>query len=277
MNKMNELKTITISVASGKGGVGKSNLTLNLGYFLYELNKKVLIIDCDLGLANIDVLLGITPKRNIKDLLSEEVRSKDIIVNLESTAHSLDLIPAASGIPELLEYESEVQFILTQKLNDILNAYDFTLLDLGAGIHKSVLTFAASTDVRIIIITPEPTSLTDGYALIKVLKNKYKLNNFFILVNMVQNEKEALVNFKRLCTACKKFLNLEVSYLGFVREDKNLTQSVREQKLLAKIKPHSNFCLDLMEIAKKIVNISKQQVFPGKGLNLWENKGEENE
>ncbi|SDN29389.1 flagellar biosynthesis protein FlhG [Desulfonauticus submarinus] len=262
-------KNISLSIVSGKGGVGKTNITLNLAYILHSLANQVIVIDCDLGLANLDILLGVTPKKNLKDLLSEDIKPEEIILSLDKTG--LDFIPAASGVLDLLEYESDIQFLLAKKLDTILSKYDFILLDLGAGISNGILSFALSTSLRIVIITPEPTSLTDSYALIKILKNHYNQSNFFILVNMVENQQEAKKSFERLNVACQKFLGIELMYLGYVREDKNLSEAVRQQKPLFKLYPTSKACLDLINIAKKLINFTEKTTLVKKGLNLIDN------
>ncbi|MDQ7031118.1 MAG: MinD/ParA family protein [Desulfonauticus sp.] len=261
-----ERKNISISIVSGKGGVGKTNISLNLAYMLYNLAYKVIILDCDLGLANIDILLGITPKKNLKDIIQSDVDPEELIVNIER--QDLDLIPAASGIPELLEYERDVYFLLVQKLNNVLKKYDFIILDLGAGISEGVTSFAASTSLKIILITPEPTSLTDSYAVIKILKTKYNQSNFLVVVNMVEGESQARQTFERLNVACKRFLGVELGYLGYIRENKDFAEAVSKQIPLAKLKPQSEGCKDLMAIAKNLVKVVDQLPSLKKGLDL---------
>lgn len=163
---MNRNNTLSLSVMSGKGGVGKTNIILNLGYALHLENMTAMLMDCDLGLANLDVLLGISPERNLHDLLQNGVDAEDVLVCIEK---GFDMLPATSGIPELVEMDEDLQDILFKKLISLAGEYDYLMLDLGAGISNTVLSFATLTQLRIVIVTPEPTSLTDSYAMIKVL------------------------------------------------------------------------------------------------------------
>ena len=182
----NKQKSLSISILSGKGGVGKTNIALNLAYALHALNSPTLLIDCDLGLANLDVLLGITPEKNLEYLLRPDTKIEEVLISIEQ---DLDFLPAASGVPELVEWDNDLQTIIFKKLNAFLSKYHFLILDLGAGINSTVINLAAISRFKIVIITPEPTSLTDGYALIKVLKTQHNIKDFFIIVNMVKKQK----------------------------------------------------------------------------------------
>ncbi len=209
-------KNIGISILSGKGGVGKTNIALNLGYVLQSLEQKVVILDCDLGLANLNILLGLEPRKNIQDVLLGDSKPEEILIPVEER---LDIIASTSGVLDILDLEEDIQFMVEEKLQPLLSTYDFILLDLGAGIGASTLAFASSTPLRIIVITPEPTSLTDSYAVIKILKNNYGLKNFFIVVNSVNSEQEAKLSFQRLNTACENFLGVSLFYLGCIHYD----------------------------------------------------------
>ncbi len=254
-----ENTTYSLSIASGKGGVGKTNLTLNLGFALHSLKNSVILTDCDMGLANLDILLGISPEHTIQDLLDSTIQPQDILVSL---APKFDLLPAASGVSELIEFDQDIQAILFNKLTSIFQSYDYLFLDLGAGISPSVLAFAEMPQERIIVVTPEPTSLTDSYAFIKVLSSQTKIKHFQIVVNMVESPKEAVLTFERLQMACEKFLQVDIRLLGHVRQDKNLQNAVRDQKPLFLSNPQSPACLDILEIAKKLVaNKAAQKTF----------------
>jgi len=244
-------KTLSISIFSGKGGVGKTNLALNLGYALFKLAQPTMLMDCDLGLANLDVLLGITPDKNLQDILRKGAKPEQIIFYLERKEFAL--IPAASGVPELVELDEDLQLLIFQNLEQLFKRYNFLLMDLGAGISSTVLSFARISHQRILIITPEPTSLTDGYALIKVLYLKHKVKDFWILVNMVQSENEALKTFERLRAACDKFLKLPINFLGFVRNDPKIPESVRKQVPFLKYAPSSPGATDILFIAKRLI------------------------
>ena len=247
---MNENKTLSLSIMSGKGGVGKTNIVLNLGYALHRAGMKAMLMDCDLGLANLDVLLGISPERNLHDLLQTGVDAEDVLVAIED---GFDMLPATSGVPELVEMDEDMQDVLFSKLTSLAGEYDYLMLDLGAGISHTVLSFAALTQLRIVVVTPEPTSLTDSYAVIKVLATQHKVRDFLILVNQATSAAEAKQTFDRLSMACKNFLNITVSNLGFIHQDPTLVESVRRQTPLLKYAPTAKASKDINNLAQKIM------------------------
>ena len=165
----------------------------------------------------------------------------------------LVLLPSASGVAELVEMDEDVQSLLLDKLDALFRQYDFLILDLGAGISPTVLSFAAMPQERIVVITPEPTSLTDSYALIKVLCTQHQIRNFQVIVNMADSEKEGKNAFNRLAHACEHFLNLPISLLGVVHRDPMVTESVRHQVPLLKFAPTCQAAQDIREIAKAIL------------------------
>lgn len=236
---------------SGKGGVGKTNLSLNLSYALNTGGNSLLLMDCDLGLANLDVLLGISPENNMQDLLISGAKPSDIVIPIEK-GRKLDILPAASGVPELVEMDEDMQEMLFSKLTELVGKYQFLVLDLGAGINGTVLSFAAMVHSRIVVITPEPTSLTDSYALIKVLNSKHGVSDFHIVVNQASSSKEANDTFARLNMACEKFLNIQLKNMGFVRYDPSVTEAVRKQIPFIKYAPKSDASRDILNIAVKI-------------------------
>jgi flagellar biosynthesis protein FlhG len=244
-------KTLSISVASGKGGVGKTNLALNLGFALHELGQTLVLLDADLGLANLDVLLGLSPDKNLQDLLGD-ASADNVVVPLAK--EGFVFLPSASGVAELVELDEDVQSMLLHKLDALFRQYDYLILDLGAGISPTVLSFAAMPQERIVVITPEPTSLTDSYALIKVLCTQHQVRNFQIIVNMAESDKEAKSAFSRLSQACERFLELPISLLGVVHRDPMVTESVRHQVPLLKFSPNCQASQDIREIARKIMD-----------------------
>jgi len=247
---LNSRATLSISILSGKGGVGKTNLALNLSYALFRANHKTLVMDFDVGLANLDVLLGVSPEKNLQDLLKPGVMPADVVAPVEPGG--FDFLPAASGVPELLELDEDMRDQVFGKLNSVLGEYDYVLFDLGAGIGKNVLALAAMTRLRLLVVTPEPTSLTDGYAVIKVLKTNHGVEDFLVVVNQASNPKEAQITFDRLHGACKRFLDLDISYLGGVHTDPNVHEAVRRQVPLIKYSPQSRASQDILSLAIKI-------------------------
>jgi flagellar biosynthesis protein FlhG len=246
-------RTLSVAIMSGKGGVGKTNLALNLGYALHMRRQSVLLMDCDLGLANLDVLLGITPEGNMQDVLLGSASMKSIIHAI--APHGFDILPAASGVPELAEMTDDMRQVLLDRLTPELGGYDYVLMDTGAGISETVQTMAAMAALRIVIITPEPTSLTDSYALIKVLLARRGVRDFLILVNQAESEKETQRAFSRLAMACRNFLQIEPTFLASVRYDKTVVEAVRQQQALLAYKPACRAAQDIQAVAEKIQKI----------------------
>ncbi len=244
--------TMSIAVLSGKGGVGKTNLSLNLGYALYQSGFKALLMDCDMGLANLDVLLGITPEGNLQDVLLGEATMESVLHSVQEDG--LDVLPAASGVPELNDLNPDRKALLLERLEPILGKYDFVFMDIGAGISDTVQTFASMAAMRIIVITPEPTSLTDSYALIKVLNKRFGLTDFHVAVNDVTTLKEAQEAFDKLSGACQHFLKVDIKMLGHVRMDPKLPEAVCRQQPLMSYAPGSPAAQDMQAIAARLQN-----------------------
>jgi flagellar biosynthesis protein FlhG len=242
--------TMSIAIVSGKGGVGKTNISLNLGYALSQLGHPTLIMDADLGLANLDVLLGISPEYNIQDVITKDVVPKDVVVAINQ--QGLDLLPAASGIADLVDLDEDVQSLLLTRLEPLFHAYDYLLLDLGAGINPTVLSFAAMSQERLVVLTPEPTSLTDSYALIKILATEHGVKNFQVIVNMTDSLHEARQTFDRLFAACHHFLGIKIQYLGLVHQDRAVTESVRRQEPLVQWAQRSPAARDIQSLAQSL-------------------------
>jgi flagellar biosynthesis protein FlhG len=174
----------------------------------------------------------------------------DVVIPVEPGG--FDFLPAASGVPELLELDEDGRDQVFGKLNTVLGEYDYVLFDLGAGIGKTVLSLASMTRMRLLVVTPEPTSLTDGYAVIKVLKNQLGIKDFLVVVNQAGNSKEAQTTFDRLHGACERFLDLDIGYLGAVHTDPNVPEAVRRQIPLIKYAPQCRASQDILSLAIKI-------------------------
>lgn len=241
---------LSVSILSGKGGVGKTNIALNLGYCMYRGGFPLLLMDCDLGLANLDVLLGLAPEFNMQNLLDSNMEPQKIAVPIEQGG--FDFLPAASGVPELVEMDSDMRDMLFRKLTPLFSNYDYLFMDLGAGINPTVLAFAAMTRLRLVVVTPEPTSLTDSYALIKVLATQYGTTDFHIIVNQAEDAREEEITFKRLAAACEKFLGITPHFFGGIRPDKMVSEAVRRQTPLLKLAPNSPASKDLFDLAVKM-------------------------
>jgi flagellar biosynthesis protein FlhG len=222
-----------ISVTSGKGGVGKSNIVVNLGLALTQQGLKVLLIDADLGLGNVDILLGLTPKFTIQDVLSLRHSLDDVIVEGPG---GLKILAASSGIPELAMLDESQKLFLLDEMDHYTEDIDVVLIDTGAGISHNVLFFNIAAHERIIVVNNQPPSIADAYALIKVLATKYGQKRFKILVNDLAYSQEAELVYRTLLKVTERFLGQEISldYLGFIPHDQALPQAVmRQQPVLA--------------------------------------------
>ncbi len=256
MNQTNPNSTVSLCIMSGKGGVGKTNISLNLGFALSGLGHRLMLMDCDLGLANLDVLLGLTPERNLQDLLAEEATPEDVLVRVQP---GLDILPAATGVPELVEMDQNQRDGLFETLTGLVKGYEFLLMDLGAGISDTVLSIARMAQMRVVLVTPEPTSLTDGYAIIKVLNARYGVRDFCVVVNQASAQ-ESKTTFQRLNMACKSFLGFDLVHLGHVRQDKAVTEAVRNQTPLASFAPQSNAYKDILSLAGKVAHYRQENL-----------------
>jgi flagellar biosynthesis protein FlhG len=244
-----EKKTVrTIAVASGKGGVGKTNITANLAIGLSRLRKKVLILDADLGLSNIDVILNLAAKYNINHLFTGEKRLKDLVVDGPG---GVKILPASSGIQELTALDEFQRLRLIEEFDSYDDDVDYLLIDTSSGISSNVAFFCMAAQEIIIVTSAEPTAMTDAYALMKVLFTKYQEKNFRVLVNNVKDEKEAHEVFKRLSIAAEKFLCISLDYIGFVPHDNCVPKAVRQQRALLDAYPGSAASSSLLNLSEK--------------------------
>lgn len=247
--KKNYDRVRTIAITSGKGGVGKTNITANLACMLAKMNKKTLVLDADVGLANIDVVLGLTPKYNLHHVLTGERRLSEVIV---AGPGGVKILPSASGIHEMTDLSRGQKLTLLDDLNSIKESLDFMLIDTGAGIAGNVMYFNMAAREIIVVTSPEPTSLTDAYALIKVLYQRYAKKRFRLLINMVRSAAEANKVYLRLSSATDHFLNLNIEFMGYILHDKKLQEAVKLRKALVELYPDSKASLCVKKVAEKI-------------------------
>lgn len=242
-------KTLIISITSGKGGVGKTFITTNLAATLARQGKKVLVVDCDLGLANIDIMMGINPSQTLKEVVFGNLHLRDVIM---PTAGGFDLIPASSGIREMAQLLFEkIQTIREMMLE--LKGYDFILLDTGAGIAEVVLQFNLMASLNIIVINRELTSLTDAYAMVKVMYQVFGRRSFGIITNNVVDNKEGESIYKNIDMISKRFLGFGLSWLGCVRQDALVPKSILRQEIPVLKHPRSRLVADFNTIGKTLV------------------------
>ncbi len=257
MTTLDEKKVRTIAIASGKGGVGKTNITASLAMALRKLDKKVMIFDADLGLSNIDVVLNLATKYNIDHLFKGEKKLKDLIVE---GPNGVKVLPASSGIQELTTLDEFQRLRLIEEFEAYDDNMDYLLIDTSSGISENVAFFCMAAQEIVIITSAEPTALTDAYALIKVLFTKYQEKNFKVLVNNVKDKKEAIEVYNRLSTAAEKFLSISLDYIGFVPHDNVVPKSVCQQRAFLDAYPESSAARSLTEITKKLDNDNTQNV-----------------
>ncbi len=238
-------KALTITITSGKGGVGKTNITTNLGLALARTGKKVCIFDADISLANINILLGLHPELTLEHFLSGDHSIDEIILD---APENLKIIPAASGINECINLSSFQQNKLLGALEQLEQQFDYLLVDSAAGISDSVLNFIQSSQYTVVVISPEPTSLTDAFSLIKVLQRKDYDQPIYILVNMCDNYAHSMEVFKRFAHAVNKFIKTKVRYLGYIPTDPALIKAVSIQSPVFLSAPHSpaSRCISLL-------------------------------
>jgi flagellar biosynthesis protein FlhG len=239
-----------MAVSSGKGGVGKSNIVINLSLAFDRMGLQALIMDADLGLANIDVLLGLTPRYNMSHVLSGQKKLEEVLVDGPG---GVKVMPASSGVQELTRLTDEQKLLFLELLDGLETDVDVLLIDTGAGISDTVLYFNLAAHERIIVVTPEPTSLTDAYALIKVLYAKHGERYFRILVNMAANEAMGKSIFAKLSKVADHFLDgLSLDYLGTIPRDVSITKSVLQQRPLLEAFPSAPASKAFMRIAETI-------------------------
>ncbi|AHH03241.1 Flagellar synthesis regulator FleN [Borrelia nietonii YOR] len=257
-DKIQNNRTRFIAVTSGKGGVGKSNIAVGLALKYASLGKKVLVFDADIGMANINILLGVIPKYSIYHMIMQGRGIKDVITKTE---YNIDLLAGASGTTELLDL-SEAE--MNQFIKELLKVYeyDIVIIDTSAGISRQVISFLFSSDDVVIITTPEPTSITDAYGIIKVLSHKMEnLKNLRLVVNRVANVSEGKVVAKKVIDISSQFLNLNIDYLGYVYEDQNVRNSVFKQRPFILLNPNSkaSYCLDSIVAALEEINLDNRK------------------
>ncbi|MFC1891138.1 MinD/ParA family protein [Thermodesulfobacteriota bacterium] len=262
-----ERKIRVITVTSGKGGVGKSSVTANLAQALQVLGKQVLILDADLGLANMDIMLGLNPRFTISHVLKGEKCLEDVIITAPG---GFKLLPAASGIQELTELDNSQRLFLLNELDALHNQFDFILIDTGAGISSNVMYFNYAAMERIVIVTNEPTSLTDAYALIKILTSEHHQKKFKVLVNSARNADEASQIFRNLSMVADRYLGSpSLDYLGWIPYDKLVSKAVRKQKTVLKMHPETKASKSFMSLAEKMVASIDETVFDGDIKFFW--------
>ena len=258
-NSKKKAKIITIT--SGKGGVGKSNFVVNMGITLHKKGKKVLIFDADIGMGNDDVLMGALPSYNVFDLLE----GKDINEVVVEGPYGINLLPGGSGINYIENLEEEERLAFIEKLTS-LDKYDYIFIDTGAGINKNVLAFIACSEETIVITTPEPTSLTDAYSLIKATDHFKLTNTANVIVNRAFSIKDGEETYNKLKRAVEKFLTIKVNYLGSISEHRKLVEGVRAQVPFTILHPKCDASKSIERISNKLIGNASVENMGAEGL-----------
>ena len=238
-----------IAIASGKGGVGKTNVTVNLGVALATQGKQVVLLDADLGLANIDVMLGLHPQFNLLHVLNGSKSLSEILVDGPA---GMQIIPAASGVKKMAELSPAEHAGMIQAFSELEQHIDVLLIDSAAGIADSVISFSRAAQEVIVVVCDEPASITDAYALIKLLSREHGVERFHIIANMSRNVQEGRELFDKINMVCDRFLEVTLDFMGIVPFDEDLRRAVKKQRSVVDYMPRSTSAAAFAHLAKKI-------------------------
>ena len=255
-----------ISFTSGKGGVGKTNLVTSFAQLADQGQHRVLVMDADLGLGNIDVLLGLRPKYTLQDVLRGDLSIRDVL--LEGPG-GVTYLPGGSGIAELTTLETAQKLALVDAINELAAEFDTLLVDTGAGISPNVLYFNQAATEVVTVVTPEPTSIADAYGMIKVLHQRGRKGPVYVLVNMARNGFEAVHVFQRLAMAAERFLGAELINLGWLPRDPRLESAVRQQSAFVNLYPQAKLTSRLREVSTRLFALRAGACGEGGLAGFW--------
>ena len=250
-----------LSVTSGKGGVGKSSFALNTAIILSSMNKKVLLIDADTNLANIDIMLGVAPRYNLSDVITGGKFMQEIIT---SGPGGIDILPGASGDVEMVELEAEVQRRLVDSFSSLEQEYDFVIIDTGAGLTTSVVNYVTSSDEVVIVTNPEPTAISDAYTMIKVISTYNPVLRVRLLVNGVKSRDQAISVYDRLNLVAQNFINRSIEYLGHLPMDDSVAAAVSRRSPFVLEVPKCN--------ASRALRLTTRKLLTGRTTKISENR-----
>lgn len=238
-----------IAVTGGKGGVGKSNVSINLSLALAEQGRRVVLMDADLGLANIDVLLGITAARNIGDVLAGDCSLREVLVDGPG---GIKIVPASSGTQHLTHLGPLEHAGLINAFSELSNDLDVLIIDTAAGISEQVVSFIRAAQEVLVVVCDEPTSITDAYALIKLLNKEHGILRFRVLANQVRSEQEGRHLFGKLTKVTDRFLEVALQYVGSIPYDEAVRKAVQRQRPVFETYPRAKASLAFRQLAQKV-------------------------
>ncbi|MBM9513171.1 MinD/ParA family protein [Desulfogranum marinum] len=242
--------TRVFAVTSGKGGVGKTAVVANTAVLLAKMGKRVLILDADLGLANIDVVFGLAPGHNLNHFFSGEQELDEILVE---GPKGIKILPAGSGVQRFTRLDAHEKMRLLEALDAMHNDFDFVLIDTEAGISENVTYFNTAAHEILVVTTPEPTAITDAYALMKLLSTQYHEKHFNLIVNFIKNEEEALDVYRKLTMVANRYLDISIDYIGSIPRDKMMIDAIRKQQVLVELYPESKTSMAFEALARTIM------------------------
>lgn len=239
-----------VAVTGGKGGVGKTNVSINLSIALAQLKQRVLLLDADFGLANIDVLLGLKPERNLEDVYAGNCDLAQVIIG---GPQNIRIIPASSGTQSMVQLSHQQHAGLIHAFSDMADDIDVLVIDTAAGISDSVINFIRASQEVLVVVCDEPSSITDAYALIKLLNRDYGVNAFRVLANQTRSDKEGQALYQRLVGTTDRFLDVMLRYEGAIPFDESVRKAVRKQRALMDAYPKSDAAKAFNQLATQLL------------------------
>ncbi|WP_086931372.1 MinD/ParA family ATP-binding protein [Agarilytica rhodophyticola] len=238
-----------IAVTGGKGGVGKTNLSVNLSIALAQLRRRVVLMDADLGLANVDVLLGLQAQHTIADVLDGSHSLRDVMINGPG---GIKVVPASSGIQQMASLTPQEHAALIHAFSELSDQLDALIIDTAAGISDTVVSFVSAAQEVIVVVCDEPSSITDAYALIKLLNAEYDIFRFRVVANMTRSNQEGINLFSKLNTVCERFIDASLQYMGNIPFDENVRKAIQKRQPIIQFAPRSKAASAIKTLAQKV-------------------------
>jgi flagellar biosynthesis protein FlhG len=249
LRRMNQPRPVkVIAVTSGKGGVGKTNVSVNLGISMAQSGKEVMLMDADLGLANVDVMLGLHPKYNLSHVISGERRLEEVVLE---GPEGIRIVPAASGVQAMAELPTSQHAGVIRAFSELSFPLDVLIIDTAAGVSDSVTSFTRAAQEVIVVICDEPASITDAYALIKLLRRDYGIHRFRVLANMVSSVQSGRDLYRKIVTVTDRYLDVALDFMGMIPHDDYLRKAIQKQRAVTQVYPRSKSSIAFKKLADK--------------------------